>query len=115
MTIVIVFHSSGYRAFKNFCKQKVLRDWRGTFPNVVSYGRFVELMPWSVMDLVSFLNICCFGEVISISFINSTSVAVRHIQAVQGSQDVQGLSRVGQIVDEVVLRLEAPPDYQQLR
>lgn len=56
MTIVIAFHGSGFRTFKDFYTHKVLADWRDAFPNVVSYGRFVELMPWSFMALVSFLN-----------------------------------------------------------
>jgi len=88
MTIVIAFHGSGYRTFKDFDKQKVLADWREAFPNLVSYGRFVEQMPWSLMALVSFLNTCCFGEVTGVSFIDSTSVAVCYIKRAQGSQDV---------------------------
>jgi hypothetical protein len=43
MTIVIAFHGSGYRTFKDFYQQKVLADWRDAFPNLVSYGRFVDL------------------------------------------------------------------------
>ncbi len=53
MTIVIAFHGSGYRTFKDFYKGKVLPDWREALPNWVSYGRFVELMPWSFMGLVA--------------------------------------------------------------
>ena len=37
MTIVIAFHGSGYRTFKGFYQQKVLMDWRETFPNLESY------------------------------------------------------------------------------
>jgi hypothetical protein len=85
MTIVIAFHGSGYRTFKDFYKQKVLADWRDAFPHLVSYGRFVELMPWSLMDLVSFLNTRCLGEVTGISFIDSTSVVVCHIKGAKGS------------------------------
>lgn len=80
MTIVIAFHGSGYRTFKDFYTQKVLVDWRDAFPNLVSYGRFVELMPWSFMALVGFLNTCCFGEVTGLSFIDSTPIAVCHIK-----------------------------------
>ncbi|MGB3200318.1 MAG: hypothetical protein WBA99_05420 [Nodosilinea sp.] len=32
MTIVIAFHRSGYRTFKDFYRQKVLADWREAFP-----------------------------------------------------------------------------------
>ena len=77
MTIVIAFHLSKYRTFKDFYTKLVLPCWRKAFPNLVSYNRFVELMPWSLMLL------CCFlytrrGEVTGISFIDSTPLEVCH-------------------------------------
>ena len=56
MTIVIAFHGSGYRTFKDFYTLQVLPGWRKAFPNLVSYTRFVELMPWSLMLLCCFLH-----------------------------------------------------------
>lgn len=75
MTIVIAFHGSGYRTFKDFYTRCVLPHGRSAFPNLVSYTRFVELMPWCLMLL------CCFlhtrkGEVTGIAFIDSTPLAV---------------------------------------
>lgn len=77
MTIAIAFHGSGYRTFKEFYTLQVLPGWRKAFPNLVSYTRFVELMPWSLMLL------CCFlhtrrGKVTGISFIDSTPIEVCH-------------------------------------
>lgn len=90
MTIVIAFHGSGYRTFKDFYQHKVLADWRDAFPNLVSYGRFVELMPWCVMGLVHFLNSRCFGEVTGISFIDSTSVSVCHVNRAKTHKTFRG-------------------------
>ena len=45
MTIAIAFHGSGFRTFKEFYTLQVLPHWRKAFPNLVSYNRFVELMP----------------------------------------------------------------------
>ncbi|WP_242056423.1 MULTISPECIES: hypothetical protein [unclassified Nostoc] len=45
MTIVIAFHGSGYKTFKEFYTLDVLQSWHQAFPNLVSYTRFVELMP----------------------------------------------------------------------
>lgn len=95
MTIVIAFHGSGYRTFKDFCKGKVLADWQDTFPNLVSYGRFIELMLWSIMPLVSFLNRRCLGEVTGISFIDSTSVAVCHLKRAKVHRTFKGLAGWG--------------------
>ena len=77
MTIVIAFHGSGFRTFKDFYTRHVLKYWHQAFPNLVSYPRFVELMPWSVMPLACFLK-TTFGELTGISFIDSTALAVCH-------------------------------------
>jgi hypothetical protein len=74
MTIVIAFHGSGFRTFKEFYTLQVLPHWKKAFPNLVSYNRFVELMPWCLMLLCCFLN-TCKGEVTGISFVDSTLVS----------------------------------------
>jgi hypothetical protein len=78
MTIVIAFHGSGFRTFKEFYTLQVLPHWKSAFPDLVSYNRFVELMPWSLMGLVLFLKNCCLGEVTGISFVDSTALEVCH-------------------------------------
>jgi len=45
MTILIHFHQSQYRVFKAYYTQRVQAHLRPEFPNLVSYGRFVQLMP----------------------------------------------------------------------
>ena len=77
MTIVIAFHGSGFRTLKDFYTRHVLEYWHQAFPNLVSYSRFVELMPWSVMPLACFLQ-TTFGELTGISFIDATSLEVCH-------------------------------------
>jgi len=76
-TIVVAFHASGYRTFKDFYTRKVLPDWSSEFPNLVSYSRFVELMPRSVIPLIWCLH-SRFGADTGISFIDSTPLAVCH-------------------------------------
>ena len=49
MAIVIAFHGSGYRTFKEYYLHQVLKYWRRELPNLVSYNRFVELMPGSLL------------------------------------------------------------------
>ena len=93
ITITIAFHGSGFRTFKEFYKLQVLPHWGCAFPDLVSYTRclvalftsgnptsahrYMELMPWSLMGLWSFLNTCS-GEMTGISFIDSTSLEVCH-------------------------------------
>jgi hypothetical protein len=43
MTILVWFHSSGYRDFKTFYTQHVVKYLLGAFHGLVSYSGFVEL------------------------------------------------------------------------
>jgi len=77
MTITMAFHGSGFRTFKQFYTLCVLSHWRQAFPNLVSYSRFIELMPWCMMLL------CCFlhtrkGDCTGIAFIDSPPLTVCH-------------------------------------
>mgnify|MGYP006328873245 FL=1 len=51
MTILIYFHIFRQRDFKTFYTQFVQVQLRGDFPNLVSYNRFVELMPSVLVPL----------------------------------------------------------------
>ena len=77
MTILILFQQSQYRTFKAFYTQQVQRHWRAEFPGLVSYGRFVELMPSVLVPLTVYLQ-TRLGACTGISFIDSTALAVCH-------------------------------------
>lgn len=77
MTILIHFHQSRYRDFKSFYIGHVSVYLRDEFPQLVSYNRFVELMPRSTLPLYAYLR-SRFGEVTGISFIDATGLTVCH-------------------------------------
>lgn len=77
MTILILFQQSGYRTFKGFYIRHVQRTLRQEFPSLLSYTRFVELMPRYLVPLAIYLH-TQRGECSGISFIDSTSLAVCH-------------------------------------
>lgn len=56
MTIIIHFHQSRYRDFKAYYTQHVRVHLRSEFPTLVSYPRFVELMPTALLPLCVYLN-----------------------------------------------------------
>jgi hypothetical protein len=58
MTIIIYFHQSRYRNFKAYYTEHVCHHLRGEFPNLVSYERFVVLMPSVLGPLSAYLKIC---------------------------------------------------------
>jgi hypothetical protein len=75
MTILILFQQSGYRTFKGFYTHHVERHLRAEFPHLVSYSRFVALIPRVVLPLAVYLQ-TQMGRCTGISFIDSTSLAV---------------------------------------
>ena len=77
MTIIVGFHLSGYRTFKPYYLNDVLRYQRDYFPGLVSYNRFVELLQGSLVPLCCFLA-SRFGQCSGISFIDSTKISVCH-------------------------------------
>lgn len=75
MTILILFHQSHYRTFKAYYTEYVQRHLCSEFPTLVSYSRFVELMPTVLVPLVAYLH-TQLGHCTGISFIDSTSLTV---------------------------------------
>jgi hypothetical protein len=67
MTILIHFHHSQYRTFKAYYLGQVLPHRTSEFPNLVSYTRFVELMPRVLLPLL-FSFLACRGQCTGISF-----------------------------------------------
>lgn len=77
MTILILFHQSHYRTFKAYYIEYVHRHLRSEFPTLISYSRFVELIPTVLVPLVAYLH-TQLGQCSGISFIDSTPLAVCH-------------------------------------
>src|SRR3954465_15366303 len=73
MTILIHFHQSQYRTFKAYYMQHVQVHLRSEFPKLVSYGRFVQLMPRVFSRLCAYL-FSLFGRCTGVSFIDSTFI-----------------------------------------
>ncbi|MEM7031706.1 MAG: IS982 family transposase [Chloroflexota bacterium] len=95
MTIIIWFHQSPYQDFKAFYTQHVQVYLRDEFPNLVSYNRFVELMPGTLMPLCVYMVICCRGEQTGIAFVDSTSIAVCHNKRIRRHKTFAAVARRG--------------------
>ena len=77
MTIIICFQQSGYRTFKDYYHKEVCQHLRDEFPNLVSYSRFVELMPSALIPLCFYLQ-TRKGKTVGVAFIDSLPIAVCH-------------------------------------
>ncbi|MBF2089867.1 MAG: IS982 family transposase [Synechococcales cyanobacterium K44_A2020_017] len=94
MTILIAFHQSAHRNFKWFYTQQVCCDWRDAFPGLVSYNRFVEWIPSTLIPLCAYLR-HCFGSCTGISFIDSTSLKVCHNRRISAHKVFKPLAAPG--------------------
>lgn len=83
MTLVILFHQSGYRNFKTFYLEYVQQHLSDAFPKLVSYSRFVRLMGRVEVLLFAYLKQRCMGQCTGISFVDSTQLAVCHNRRIE--------------------------------
>ncbi len=77
MTILIDFHQSKYRTFKDYYQRHVCVSLRWAFPNLVSYHRFVELKK-EALECLSLYLYTRLGSCDGISFVDSTRLPVCH-------------------------------------
>lgn len=94
MTIIIYFHQSHYRDFKTYYKEHVCKHLRGEFPNLVSYERFVILMPSALGPLGAYLK-SLYGRCSGISFIDSTALAVCDNHRIHQNKVFEGVAERG--------------------
>jgi hypothetical protein len=87
MTILIHFHQSNYR---NFYLEHVMTHLRNEFPGLVSYNRFIELIPSVIVPLNA-----CLGTCTGITFIDSTTLAVCKNPRIHCHKTFAGLARRG--------------------
>lgn len=75
ITILIHFHESHYRDFKAYYMNYVQQRLDQEFPGLVSYSRFVELIPGVVAEMTAYL-LSRMGRSRGVAFIDSTPLVV---------------------------------------
>jgi len=75
VTIAIYYHHSGYKTFKDYYTREVLKHLTIEFPNLVSYGRMVELKQ-RIGAVLVMLQQAALKDCAGVSIIDSTSLAV---------------------------------------
>jgi hypothetical protein len=94
MTIIIHFHQSHYRDFKSYYTDHVCQHLGGEFPNLVSYERFVILMPSVLGPLSAYLK-SLYGRCHGISFMDSTALWVCDNHRIHNHKVFVGLAQRG--------------------
>ena len=94
MTIIIWFHQSHYRNFKNYYNKHVCAHLQEEFPDLVSYNRFVELMPETLPFLCLYMK-TRLGQCTGISFVDSTRLPVCHNKRINRHKVFDGFAARG--------------------
>jgi len=95
MTILIYFHQSRYRNFKAYYTEHVCQHLKGEFPNLVTYERFVILMPSALGPLSAYLK-SLYGRCRGISLdLLQKSV---EFKVVNGSDQIETDSKSGSTI-----------------
>ena len=95
MTIMIIFHASGYRCFKHFYTEYVCRHMRHMFPQTVSYNRMVELEKSVALPLALFIKKVLLGKCTGVSFVDSTPLRVCKNQRIHIHKTFRGIAQRG--------------------
>ena len=98
ITILICFHFNSYRNFRHYYTFFVKEHLADLFPNQLSYNRFLELEARVSVEMMMFLQICCFGRCTGIILLTqlvfqfaiiNVFVAIRFLEIMQQGVRVQ--------------------------
>ena len=95
MTIVVYYHNYGNRTFKDFYLKSVSKHLKLYFPNLVSYNRFVELIPMVLIPLIAFLKLKRLVISNEITFIDSTKIAICNNKRIKQNRTFEGIAKKG--------------------
>jgi len=94
MTILILFHRSGFRDLKRFYTKVVCLYWDTDFRHLVSYNRFVELQREALILLGALMQ-TRLGKCAGISFVDSSKIAVCNNLRIKQNKVFDGVARRG--------------------
>jgi hypothetical protein len=94
ITILIHFHQSHYRNFKAFYLLHVCQHLKLEFPTLLSYNRFIALVPTIFAPMCAYLQ-SRKATSTGIGFIDSTSIIVCHPKRIYGHKVFKGIAQLG--------------------
>lgn len=96
MTILVHYHQSYYKDFKHYYTEYVQQDLKRDFPDLVSYTRFVELIPRAFLPLCLFLSYRCrLSKRTGIYYIDSAPWAACHPKRAHQHKVMRGFAQWG--------------------
>ena len=92
MTILVYYHLYPYKNFKAYYTRHVSQDLKGDFPDLVSYDRFIALIPRTLIPLMLYLAHRCQR---SLRTGDSTPLAACHPKRAHQHQTMNGFASWG--------------------
>lgn len=94
ITLLIHFQQSQYRNFKSFYIFHVRQHLKSEFPHLLSYNRFIELVPTIFAPLCGYLQ-SRKATSDGIAFIDSTPIIVCHPKRIHSHKVFKGVAEIG--------------------
>lgn len=94
MTLIIYFHQLRFRDFKTYYTQYAQKHLKTAFPQLVSYNRFVELMPSVLLPLCFFVH-CHQKTETGIYFVDATTIEVCHVKRANSNKVFKTIAKKG--------------------
>jgi len=96
MTILVYYHQSSYKNFKSYYLKHVLIDLKREFPKIISYNRFIELIPRCTWVLYGFMkHQMLYSRKTNIYFIDSAKLIACHPRRKHQHKVMVGLAAWG--------------------
>jgi len=95
ITVMIYFHHSGYRTFKDYYLKEVKVHLTAEFKNLVSYNRFIELKKEAILPLLMFMRASFKNKCTGISYIDSFSLKVCHNRRISSHKGLKMFAQRG--------------------
>lgn len=94
LTVIICYHLSGYKCFKDFYLYEIGQKHKRAFPELLSYCRFIQKIPSLFLPLHLLLHFLT-GERTGVYYIDSTALAVCHNRRISRHKTFSGIAERG--------------------
>jgi len=96
ITILVLYHHSGYKTFKDFYQKFALKALKDFFPKLVSYSRFLTLMKRVFMSSMGIIHLLCLSmNRNGIYFVDATKLPVCHNLRAKRNKVFKEIARSG--------------------
>lgn len=93
ITLLILYHHSGYKCFKYYYKETVLKELQSYFPKAPCYARFVALIPRTFLHLFVMVNTFVTGRKVHLYYADSKQLPVCHNRRIYSHKVFSGLAQ----------------------